>query len=89
MSLLGERRNVSGVVLRVGNSRLPHESLARKTLDLVLRPRAASIVGKLCQVVHGHNAELADFFTVDRCNRSIFSFSFSRKRRSVSLPGVR
>lgn len=61
-SLLGERRNVSGVVLRVGNSRLPHESLARKTLDFVLRPRAVSIVGKLCQVVHGHNAELADFF---------------------------
>jgi hypothetical protein len=53
---------VSGVVLRVGNSRLPHESLARKTLDFVLRPRAVSIVGKLCQVVHGHNAELADFF---------------------------
>ena len=42
MSLLGERRNVSGVVLRVGNSRLPHESLARKTLDFVLRPRAVS-----------------------------------------------
>ena len=53
---------MSGVVLRVGNSRLPHESLARKTLDFVLRPRAVSIVGKLCQVVHGHNAELADFF---------------------------
>jgi hypothetical protein len=37
------------------------EPLAREAFDIVFHPRTVAVVGKLGQVVHPHDAELANF----------------------------
>ena len=49
------------VVLGIGYRGLRQESLACKDFDIVSRARAVAVVGKLGQVVHGHNAEFSYF----------------------------
>src|SRR5260370_15190166 len=58
---LGERYDLSRVVIRISNRGMRQEPLAREAFDIVFHPRTVAVVGKLGQVVHPHDAELANF----------------------------
>jgi hypothetical protein len=60
VSFLGERDDLSQVVVGIGNAGLLDEALLREISNVILDTISVSIIGKLRQVVHGDNTKLTD-----------------------------